>query len=465
MLLLAKIKKIMHDKDERNLLIQIALAFAVKGLALLLSFFSMPLYIKFFGNDDVLGLWYTILSLLTWVNICDLGLGNGLRNRLTEALALGDGEKAKSYISSTYAALVVVIAPVILVVLALVQLVDLNVFFNISPELISPATLRLSISLLLTGVALSFVLRTVNVIIYAIQKSSLNNIISLITSALPLVYVAVFRGGSMEGNLVALTIVHVLSVNLPLLTATILLFRGKKLRAAAPSLKSCSLDTAKSMLNFGMQFFLAQIFFMALNSTNEIIITKMFSAADVVPYSIYYRLFTVVGSLFMLALTPLWSKVTKDLAQKKYRKIQITNRVLYALSALAALAELLMVVLLQFVINIWLKEEAITANYTTGLIFAFYGSAYIFNVVLTTVANGMGDLRTQIVFYGIFSALKIPALYLLAQSGAGWSVVVLYNAIALFVFCTFQLTWVEKKLKQLANSELSVIETSAEIER
>ena len=452
----------MRDKDERNLLIQIALAFMVKGLALLLSFFSMPLYIKFFGNDDVLGLWYTILSLLTWVNICDLGLGNGLRNRLTEALALGDGEKAKSYISSTYAALVVVIAPVILVILALVQLVDLNVFFNISTELISPGTLRLSVSLLLSGVALSFVLRTVNVIIYAIQKSSLNNIIALITSALPLAYVAVFRGGSMEGNLVALTIVHVLSVNLPLLTATILLFRGKKLRAAAPSLKSCSLDTAKSMLNFGVQFFLAQIFFMALNSTNEIIITKMFSAADVVPYSIYYRLFTVVGSLFMLALTPLWSKVTKDLAQKKYRKIQITNRVLYALSGLAALAELLMVVVLQFVVNIWLKEDAITVSYITGVIFAFYGSTFIFNVVLTTVANGMGDLRTQIVFYGIFAALKIPTILLLAKAVANWSIVVLYNAIALFVFCTFQLTWVEKKLKQLVNNEQLLMEVSAE---
>jgi len=451
--LLTKIKNLLCDKDERNLLIQIGLAFAVKGLALLLSFFSMPLYIRFFNNDEALGLWYTILSLLTWINICDLGLGNGLRNRLTEALALGQEDKAKKYISSTYAALATVIAPVIFVILILVQLVDLNSFFNISPELISPVTLRMSTSVLLAGVALSFVLRTVNVIIYAIQKSSINNIIALITSALPLAYIALFRGSTIEGNLIALTVVHVVAVNLPLLTATILVFRSKKLRNAAPSLRSCSVDTAKKMLSFGMQFFLAQIFLMVLNSTNEIIITRMFSAADVVPYSIYFRLFTVVGSLFMLALTPLWSKVTKDLAQKKYKKIQVTNRVLYALSGLAALAEFCMVLVLQFVVDIWLGDEAITVQYTTGLIFAFYGSMYIFNVVLTTVANGMGDLRTQIVFYGIFAVLKIPVIYLLMKASAGWEVVVLYNAVALFVFCMFQLVWVEKKLKKLVQND------------
>ena len=75
-LLKIDLKKVLSDKDERNLLIQIVLAFAVKGLSLIISLFSMPLYIKYFKNDEVLGLWYTILSTLSWIHICDLGLGN-----------------------------------------------------------------------------------------------------------------------------------------------------------------------------------------------------------------------------------------------------------------------------------------------------------------------------------------------------------------------------------------------------
>ena len=444
------IKQLLKDKDERNLLINIGLAFAVKGVAMLISLFSMPLYIKYFNNDDVLGLWYTILSLLHWVLICDLGLGNGLRNRLTEALAVGDHQKSKDYISSTYAAIAVIMIPIAIIGAIVFQFVNLNAFFNIDETIISASTLRAVLTILWCSICINLIFKTINVIIYAVQKSSLNNIISLVISIIPLIYIAIFKGDNMESNLISLTIVHVIASNLPLLVATVALFCTKELRNSIPSLKNCKFKTAKSMLGFGVQFFGAQIFFMFLTSTNEIIITKVFSSADVVDYSIYYRLFTLVGSLFMLALTPLWSKVTKDLAQKKYKKIQKTNRFLYILSALATVGQFVMVLLCQFLVNIWLQDEAITISYPIALVFAFYGSVYIFNVVLTTVANGIGDLKTQIIFYGISSVLKIPVILLLATQFQSWSVVMFYNAVALLVFCIFQIIWLEKTLKKLS---------------
>lgn len=446
------IKNYLKDKDERNLIINIILAFAVKGISLFISLFSMPLYIKYFNNNEVLGLWYTILSLLNWVLICDLGLGNGLRNRLTEALALNDNTKAKKYISSTYVALAAVIIPVSIIGTVLLKFVDLNNFLKIDSAVISEDVLYTSVVLLFLGVCLSFVLKVVNSIIYAVQKSSLNNILALITSALPLLYIVLFKGsGNMEENLLALTVVHIVAVNVPLFIASIVLFKSKQLRYCSPSIKQYDFKTAKSMLSFGVQFFLAQIFFMFLTSTNEIIITRFFSSADVVNYSIYYRIFTVVGSLFMLALTPLWSKITKDLTEKKYRRIQQTNRFLYALSALAFLGEFVVALCSQFVINIWLGESAITVHYPTAFIFALYGGFYIFNVVLTTIANGMADLRTQIIFYGIGSVLKIPVIYLMSLANNNWNIVVLYNAIVLIVFCIFQFIWIERILKKLSN--------------
>ena len=63
-------------------------------------------------------------------------------------------------------------------------------------------------------------------------------------------------------------------------------------------------------------------------------------------------------------------------------------------------------------------------------------------------------------FYGIFALLKIPVLYVLAQIGATWNVVVLYNAVALLVFCGFQLVWVKRKLKALVS-----LEQGLEVER
>ena len=157
----------------------------------------------------------------------------------------------------------------------------------------------------------------------------------------------------------------------------------------------------------------------------------------------------MAGSLFMLALTPLWSKVTKDLTEKKYGTLIKTNNVLLIISALAAVVEFAVIPFLQFGINIWLRDEAITVHIGTALIFAFYGSVYILNVVLTTIANGIGKLKTQMVFYGIGVLFKIPAVLILKKIVGNWDTVMLYNGIVLLVFSVFQYFWINHWLVKL----------------
>ena len=110
-----KIKVLLSDKDQRNLYANILVAFLVKGLSLIISVFSMPLYIRYFSNESVLGMWYTILSILAWIAVCDLGLGSGLRNRLTEAISHNSDEMKKQYVSSTYIMLFMIIVPITII--------------------------------------------------------------------------------------------------------------------------------------------------------------------------------------------------------------------------------------------------------------------------------------------------------------------------------------------------------------
>ena len=74
-------------------------AFLVKGCALFVTLFTLPSYIKFFNNDEVLGLWFTILSLLNWILNFDLGIGNGLRNHLSISISQKRSTDTKKYIS------------------------------------------------------------------------------------------------------------------------------------------------------------------------------------------------------------------------------------------------------------------------------------------------------------------------------------------------------------------------------
>ena len=41
-------------------------AFAIKGVALVISFLTTPAFIKYFNNNIILGVWYTLFSVLIW---------------------------------------------------------------------------------------------------------------------------------------------------------------------------------------------------------------------------------------------------------------------------------------------------------------------------------------------------------------------------------------------------------------
>ena len=51
----------------------------LKTTNLLLTFVYTPLLLNYLG-DEKYGLWSILLSVITWINYCDVGIGHGLRN-------------------------------------------------------------------------------------------------------------------------------------------------------------------------------------------------------------------------------------------------------------------------------------------------------------------------------------------------------------------------------------------------
>ena len=95
-----QLKKIIASNE--MLLKNIIGAFVVKGGSLIISVVLLPLYLRFFGDQTVLGIWYTILSILNWVVLFDLGLGQGLRNQLPVFIEKNNQKGIRDSISTTY---------------------------------------------------------------------------------------------------------------------------------------------------------------------------------------------------------------------------------------------------------------------------------------------------------------------------------------------------------------------------
>ncbi|WP_243681079.1 oligosaccharide flippase family protein [Lacticaseibacillus manihotivorans] len=153
-----------------------------------------------------------------------------------------------------------------------------------------------------------------------------------------------------------MSIINVLAANIPYLVATILVFR-RSLKGYFPRVSLVTSTRVKEVLNIGITLLILQLVFMIISSTNELLISHLTNPADVVQYQAYNKIFNTVSSLFTLALTPIWSAVTKAAGEKRYSWIKKLNRILLFASAVVFLAEIVLVPFLQGIIDLWLGKK------------------------------------------------------------------------------------------------------------
>ena len=115
-----KISKHIFLGERRTSLIKknIIASFLIKGWSAMVQFLLVPLTLACLGEYEN-GVWLTISSVLLWINNLDIGLGNGLRNKLAVYMARGDKEKAREMVSSTFIMLCISIIAVLIVLLLL----------------------------------------------------------------------------------------------------------------------------------------------------------------------------------------------------------------------------------------------------------------------------------------------------------------------------------------------------------
>ena len=428
-------------------------SFLVKGGSLVVSLFTLPAYLRFFNNQQILGLWFTLVSALSWILTFDLGIGNGLRNHLVISLAKRDYLKAKEYITSAYVSTGITILLVSIISAVLFRFVNWNVFFNISVEVISNRILYIAASIVFFGILIQFFLKLITSILYALQKSALVNLVNLLSSIIILIYVSLAKSSDISTNLISMSIVNSLSMTIPLLTISIFVF-SKSLKRSIPNIKFFNIASAKEVMKMGGSFFWVQIMFLLITGTNEVLITLLTDSTKVVEYQVYSKLFMLVGSIFLLSLSPIWSAITKALAEKNYTWIQSLYRIMKFSAILAVICEVCIIPFLQFGFNIWLGKNAIQVNYLYAIIFAISGSIFIWNGVISSIANGIGELRIQKIFFTIGAIINIPLSMIFVVLFRSWIGVVVANIISMSIYCIIQPIWLNSYFKNLNHDSI-----------
>lgn len=435
-----KLKPLGHN---RILLLNVLFSFFVKGCAIIVGILTIPAYMAYFDQKIVLGIWYTILSILNWVINFDFGIGNGLRNKLVEAFASKDSSKIKSLITSAYISIGCIALIFTFYGFFLIENINLNHIMGIDTEFISSYHLNYAMKITWIAVTTQLVLKLVVSILNAEEKTALSSSLPLISNIMVLCFILLNLGNNDEEKLIILSWWYLLAVTLPYIVANVFVFL-KKHKDYCINLKFFSSTAAKSILSLGAAFFLIQISLIVINVTNEVIITKLYGADKVVEYQVYNKIFYTIAMLFSLITNPVWSAVSVEFSKGNIKYISnIYNKLLKIVVAFSVFTGMVWL-LFQNIVDLWLRDRTIIID--NGICCSFY----VYTVVImlcyaeSSIANGISKLRIQLACYVLAAIIKIPLCILTYDIFHRWDAVVLINGIVLLPFVILQHIFIKK---------------------
>lgn len=408
---------------------------------MVLSLIYAPVVLGYLGVG-LYGIWATVLNVISWVNYFDIGISNGLRNKLSASLARREGDKkARSLISSAYLMLTLVVAAILVVSFVVFQFIDWDSVLNISPDLYSGASHIVQVSYAL--MCLGFLFSICKSLFFAVQQAHVVSLMGVVQQLAMLASVFVLYGYSGD-KLMAVAIAYGVSALLVELVFTAVFFA--RYRRWTPRLACASRNDARGVTGLGVQFFIVQIASLVLSTTDNIIVSNIFGPAEVTPYSMALKLFTVPVSLYAAMISPYWSSVTAKYALKDYEGIHGAIVRMQKMLVIPLLPCLVLAVFFEPITTLWLGQRLSVTPILILLNFT-YSLVYSWNAIYSQVANGMSCMRMMIVVAVFQAIVNIPLSYALAVAMGSSSGVLLGTVLTMLSSSVIYPLYLKRKMR------------------
>lgn len=361
-------------------------------------------------NPYEYGIWITLNSLLSWIDSFDIGLGNGLRNKLAIAVAEDDKERGRSYVSTTFYMLILIALFLFVSVVLLVNAIDFYSLLNVD----KPSVRNLNDIIIFSFLffCLNFVFKFVGNVYQALQLPSFNYVTTFTSHLLALIIIYVMTK-TIPGSLIAVALVY--SAIRPIIYIICYPITFIKIYPyLSPSLKFFKRDYLHDLLSLGAYFFLIQIMSIVLFSLSNVLISNLFGPDKVTPYNIVYRYFSIILILFNILLSPIWSATTDAYAKGDMAWIRNALNRSMKIVALVFLLIFIMIIVSGYVYDIWIGNS-VEIPLSLSIWMGIYNIIILYSYSYSYFLNGMGVLRLQVINIICVAVVFCPICYVFAQ--------------------------------------------------
>lgn len=374
-----------------------------------ISFLLIPIMMRYIGVSDY-GVWITLIGIIEWFNLFDIGLGHGLRNRYAEAKAIGDVVAIKKYVSTAFFMLLFISCGIFLLFCVF------SLWVNWASILNAPQTLASDLRILVLFIGgffcVRFVINIINILLTADQNPALPAIILFMGNALSLCTTYTLTQISTP-SILKLGICYSISNLFPVFVAFIYFFLTKY-KSIFPRYSQFSKSYIRLIFSLGVQFFLIQVTSMLLFTTNNLIIAHTCRTTDVTMFNVAFKYMNILFMIFMTMLTPLWSACTDAYTRGDLTWIKITFKRMNKIWALLIGCGVVLIIISPLTYWVWLQDE-IKPDFILLVMMLIYMTFWMKYTLYRTFMNGTGKIRLQFYITSIESLLHIPLAIVMGQ--------------------------------------------------
>lgn len=396
--------------NSRNKMLFLNILFSgfLKIVGLLTSLVIVPITINYL-NNEVYGIWMTITSILYWITTFDIGLGNGMRNYLAEALATNDTKLGKKYISTTMLLLSLIVLSMAIVLLYPLITINFNSFFNTNA--IAGNELRMAVVIAVGFTLMNFVLKNIGMIFVAMQKYAINDLLSISGNVIALILIYILTKVT-TGNLVLVVLAYTMTSCVAFLLAAIPLFwKHPELK---PSLRFFDKSLGKKIVGKGFGFFVIQISScLVIFGAANFFITQSCGPAAVTTYNIAYKFFNLLVIAYTIILAPMWNAYTDAYVKGDMQWIKATFNKALKFWVLSICGGLGMLLICNLFYKLWIGNMVnvpLSVSASTLIYVCFFN----LNNCATYLINGLNKIFVQIII-----SLAVTTLYIITVLAFG----------------------------------------------
>lgn len=423
---------ILKSKNSRNNMLRnnILLSGIMKVIGLATSFLIVPITLDFLDKEQY-GVWMTLTSILLWFAFFDVGLGNGMRNYLAEAIAEEDYSRGRAYLSTTLAMLTVIAIVLGGLFVTFIMVADLRAVFNTTQ--LSTDQLRLPVLVAIIMTLMNFVAKNIGVVYIALQKYAINDIITISASVVSLIAVFILTKTIPAGNLTAIVLVFTVLPVVAFLIAGIPLFRHyPQLR---PARSDFDWRIGKQLLGKGMGFFFIQITScLIIFGGSNLFITQFAGPEAVTTYNIAYKYFNQLAIAYTIVVSPMWNAYTEAAVKGDYNWIKSNFKRSMLIWTLVLLAGVFMLFVAHLFYSFWVGD-AVTVPFSVSLSVLCYITFFNLNNCVTMLINGLNKITVQIITSIVTTILFLVAVMILGPQlgieGVVFCMAISYAAMAI----------------------------------